>query len=65
MCRYIGFAYKLSDYQAKILRSEGPKWVDLDRFNIQARAPAGNPTKDQSRLTMQALLVERFKLVTH
>jgi uncharacterized protein (TIGR03435 family) len=39
-------------------------WVYNDRFDIDARAE-GNPTKDQMRLMMQSLLVDRFKLVTH
>ena len=41
-----------------------PKWVSTDAFEIQARAP-GNPTKDQMRLMMQALLAERFQLTIH
>lgn len=35
-----------------------------DLFEIEARA-AGNPTKDQMRLMMQAVLAERFKLRVH
>ena len=61
---YIMFAYKVSDSQSGILRSQVPKWVLSERFDIQARA-AGNPTKDQMRLMMQTLLVDRFKLSMH
>jgi uncharacterized protein (TIGR03435 family) len=63
---YIGFAYKLrlTRGQRDALISHLPKWVSTDLFEIQARAP-GNPTKDQMRLMMQALLAERFQLAVH
>ena len=74
---YISFAYKLSASQWLALRAwqiqfDGfvgsstnlPKWVTDDRFDIQARA-AGNPTRDEMRLMMQALLADRFGLVVH
>lgn len=64
---YISFAYKLSftadQMQAMVARL--PKWVAEDRFDIQAKAADSNPTKDQMRLMMQALLAERFKLAVH
>jgi uncharacterized protein (TIGR03435 family) len=41
-----------------------PKWVTTDRFVVEARA-AGNPTKDQMHLMVQALLRGRFKLAVH
>lgn len=40
-----------------------PKWVGTQPFTIGARAPESNPTKDQMRLMMQSLLVNRFGLV--
>jgi len=63
---YITFAYKLSLTQAQIrsMMSTVPKWFATERFRIQARAE-GNPTKDQMRLMMQALLADRFKLAVH
>jgi uncharacterized protein (TIGR03435 family) len=74
---YICFAYKLSATQYLALRAwqlqfndfvgsstSLPKWVIDDRFDIQARA-AGNPTRDEMRLMMQALLADRFGLVVH
>jgi uncharacterized protein (TIGR03435 family) len=61
---YIGFAYKLTPAQLNLLKPQMPKWVASDRFDIEARA-AGNPTKDQLRLTMQSLLADRFKLAVH
>jgi uncharacterized protein (TIGR03435 family) len=63
---YISFAYKLrlTRGQLDAMISHLPKWVSTDLFEIQARAP-GNPTKDQMRLMMQALLAERFRLAVH
>jgi bla regulator protein BlaR1 len=61
---YLAFAYKLSRTQFRLLDSEMPKWAAGQRFDIQARAPAGT-TKDQMRLMMQSLLAERFQLKAH
>jgi uncharacterized protein (TIGR03435 family) len=61
---YIRFAYMVTAYQLQVLQPEVPKWVNADRFDIQARVQ-GNPTKDQMRLMMQALLADRFKLTIH
>ena len=77
--RYISFAYKLSGTQELSLRfnifsgapkSGAPFWVTgsfdapAEFFDISARAPA-DTSIDQMRLMMQALLVDRFHLVTH
>jgi len=62
--QYIAFAYKLTNYQLMSLLRELPKWVTTDHFDIQARAE-GDPTKDQMRLMMRALLADRFKLTAH
>jgi uncharacterized protein (TIGR03435 family) len=62
---YIAFAYKLTGNQTRSLLTELPKWATTDRFDIQARAAAGDPTKDQMRLMMQSLLMDRFKLAVH
>ena len=42
-----------------------PKWVTTDNFDIEARAPMNNATKDQMRLMVQSLLAERFHLAAH
>ncbi len=42
----------------------GPSWLELDRFDIVAKAPP-NTTQDTVKLMLQALLKERFKLVLH
>ena len=62
----IEFAYKLSltPDQAQALWSHLPKWTETDKVEIDAKA-AGNPTKDQMRLMMQSLLVERLHLAVH
>ena len=62
--QYMIFAYKLTSNQLKDVQSQLPKWANSDRYDIQARA-SGNPTKDQFRLMMQALLADRFKLKVH
>lgn len=62
---YIFFAYSLSGNQAHFLVPQLPGWVMNERFDIQARAPGSNPTKDEMRLMMRSLLAERFKFTTH
>jgi uncharacterized protein (TIGR03435 family) len=62
--QYMIFAYKLTPDQTQSVLSELPKWSTTENFDIQARA-SGNPTKDQFRLMMQALLADRFKLAVH
>jgi uncharacterized protein (TIGR03435 family) len=61
---YIGFAYKLSGKELGEVIPTLPKWAITDHFDVEARA-AGNPTKDQMRLMMQALLADRFKMAIH
>jgi uncharacterized protein (TIGR03435 family) len=63
---YMVFAYKLSSSQINSMLATLPKWTNTTRYDIEAHAPAGmNPTKDQLRLMMQALLADRFKLAFH
>jgi uncharacterized protein (TIGR03435 family) len=61
---YVVFAYKLGPAQDESFVAQEPKWAIDDRYDIQARA-SGNPTKDQFRLMIQALLADRFKLAIH
>jgi uncharacterized protein (TIGR03435 family) len=42
----------------------GPSWLEMDRFDIVAKAPLKMP-KDTLKLMLQALLAERFGLVMH
>jgi uncharacterized protein (TIGR03435 family) len=64
LATYIAFAYKILGNQQQALVSQLPGWVVTDHFDIQARVP-GDPTKDQVRQMMKALLAERFKLAMH
>ena len=57
---YLRFAFKLS--QGQLL--DVPAWVYDEHFDIAARA-AGNPTKDEMRLMMRSLLIDRFGLKFH
>lgn len=64
---YIDFAYKIQPTreQSETMYAHMPKWVQTENYEIRARAGAQNPSKDQMRLMMQALLKERFGLVVH
>jgi bla regulator protein blaR1 len=63
----IQFAYKvlLVEKQNDEVFAHQPKWVTAEYFNIEAKAPAAEATKDQFRLMVQSLLADRFKLVVH
>ena len=63
---YIIFAYRIADAsQYQSLSAQLPRWAKPPaKFDIEARVE-GNPTKDQLRLMMQALLADRFKLALH
>ncbi len=53
-------AYSLNDNQI----DGGPKWMDADRFDINARA-AGPAEGDEIMTMLQTLLADRFKLGFH
>jgi uncharacterized protein (TIGR03435 family) len=42
----------------------GPNWLERDRFDVIAKAPAGTPPATL-KLMLKSLLAERFKLVIH
>ena len=42
----------------------GPNWLEMDRFDIAAKVPEGSNPETLKQM-MQALLQDRFKLVTH
>ncbi len=52
-------AYSIDD-DSKI--QGGPSWLETDRFDVVAKAPA-SATQDTVKLMLQALLADRFKLV--
>jgi Protein of unknown function (DUF3738) len=58
MSSLLSIAYGVSNYQLS-----GPVWLDGERFTIAAKVPQG-ATKDQLKLMMRNLLIERFKLAT-
>src|SRR5215510_181291 len=42
----------------------GPSWLEFDRFDVTALAPANTP-QDTLKPMLQSLLADRFKLVVH
>jgi uncharacterized protein (TIGR03435 family) len=66
LATYIEFAWKiwLTGEERRAVLASLPEWVKTDRFAVEATAPL-HATKDQYRLMMQALLVERFGLKLH
>jgi uncharacterized protein (TIGR03435 family) len=54
--------------QFKVLLADylkgGPSWLDSDRFDVLAKAPAGTPVQTM-RLMLQKLLADRFHLMVH
>lgn len=57
----ITWAYDIGD--ERLVGSPG--WLDSARFDVIAKAPDENPTRDQLHLMVQMLLADRFKLQTH
>ena len=55
----IAMAWRVKGFQIV-----GPAWLDADTFDIVARPPAGYQ-RDQLRGLLEALLIDRFKLVVH
>jgi uncharacterized protein (TIGR03435 family) len=53
-------AYEVKDFQV----SGGPKWIDGDRFDVNAKAP-GAEEGPQLKAMLQTLLADRFQLVIH
>jgi uncharacterized protein (TIGR03435 family) len=56
---FVTMAYGIQRYQLS-----GPDWTNTERFDISAKLPQGS-TREQYRLMLQNLLVERFKLALH
>jgi uncharacterized protein (TIGR03435 family) len=56
---YVRMAYKVKNYQVV-----GPDWMASERFDIDAKLPAGS-TKEQVPDMLQSLLAERFQLKFH
>jgi uncharacterized protein (TIGR03435 family) len=62
---YIQFAYNLYGYKGGHLDKQVPAWVRDAHYDIEARTEYPNPTKDDYRAMMRALLAERFHLAIH
>ncbi len=60
MVDMIALAYGVEDDHVL----SGPSWLDIDRFDVSARAPRAT-SPDDIKLMLRALLAERFHLVTH
>jgi uncharacterized protein (TIGR03435 family) len=60
------FAYKINitEFRGGLMRSL-PGWAKTDKFDVYAKAASENPTKEEMRQMVQALLVDRFKLKVH
>ena len=54
------YAYRLKDYQL----TGGPSWLDIERFNMDAKAESKVP-RDQINTMLQNLLTERFQIAFH
>lgn len=51
-------------YDLSASRISGPSWLDSDRYDLEARSPAGVPDSDMMPM-LQAMLKERFRLEIH
>jgi uncharacterized protein (TIGR03435 family) len=66
----IAAAYARPPVNRNFLTEGGPKWIDTDRFDIDAKAAGEFPTtldspSEPRRLALQALLGDRFGLRLH
>jgi uncharacterized protein (TIGR03435 family) len=59
LSNFVTMAYGMSYYQLT-----APDWMRTVRFDLRAKVPEG-ATKDQLKLMVQSMLVERFKLAVH
>lgn len=58
----IAEAYHVYDFQI----SGGPKWLDDDRYDVEAKAAGeATPNKNQLRAMLRSLLADRFSLTIH
>lgn len=61
----VTFAYGVDMDRAGLQVVGGPPWMDRDRFDVDAVAPAGSAWPFDARDMVRTLLVERFRLVAH
>jgi uncharacterized protein (TIGR03435 family) len=61
----IGFAYKNTTARRDAFQASLPDWALNRGFNIEARTDNPHVTKDQMRLMVRSMLIERFGLKVH
>jgi len=54
----------MTAYDVKSYQITGPSWLNMERYEVIAKVPAG-ATKDQVRVMWQNLLADRFGLTLH
>lgn len=54
----------MTAYDVKAYQVSGPAWLDIERYDIVAKVPAG-ATKEQVNVMWQSLLAERFGVTLH
>ncbi len=66
--RYLGIPLTgaiVEAYEVRIDEISGlPKWIETDKFDIEAKVPPGT-TRHELHLMLQNLLAERFHLTAH
>jgi uncharacterized protein (TIGR03435 family) len=60
----IAYAYGISQDSVSFRIVGGPKWIDEDRFDVNANV-AGTWTPSQMREMMRTLMADRFRLAAH
>jgi len=61
----ISFAFKNTTAERNVFQASLPDWAMNHGFNIEARTDNSHVTKDQMRLMVQSMLIQRFGLKVH
>jgi uncharacterized protein (TIGR03435 family) len=61
----IAFGFGVSNARSGMLVIGGPRWIDADRFDVQAVAAGGDIPRGQTGPLVRTLLEERFGLQAH
>lgn len=56
--------YSVAAYRVRIYQIDGPDWLGAERFDVNAKLPAGSSPSDAPRM-LQTLLADRFHLKLH
>lgn len=57
----VGLAYEIQ----RVRVQGGPAWLDMDKYNIVAKAENADASPDDIKAMLRTLLAERFKLAVH